>query len=299
MLNGIICINKPQGFTSFDVIAKLRGILQMKKLGHAGTLDPMATGVLPVFAGKATRACDIIPNNDKSYTAGFKLGTVTNTQDITGNVISETAPNVNISELCDAALNFKGDIMQIPPMYSAVSVGGKRLYELARKGIEIERPPKAVTVYGIEISGFNPESGEGTLNISCSKGTYIRTVIHDIGQYLGCGAVMTSLVRTSSCGFSLSDCFSFDDIIKMRDENTLPSHIIPIEKVFETYPEIRLTEKQSGMYKNGVKLPLEYIKDFTHNSPKYRVFDDKNSFIGTAFPDTCEGILRVDKNFFV
>lgn len=299
MLNGIICINKPQGFTSFDVIAKLRGILRMKKLGHAGTLDPLATGVLPVFAGRATRACDIVPDNDKSYTAGFKLGTVTDTQDITGNILSESTPHIDISMLSEAAMHFKGDIMQVPPMYSAVSVGGKRLYELARKGIEIERPAKAITVYDIEVTDFDPASQSGILNISCSKGTYIRTIIHDIGGYLGCGAVMTSLLRTSSCGFTLSDCFTFEDIIKMRDDDTLSSHIIPVEKIFEVYPEIILSEKQSAMYKNGVKLSLEYIKNFKRDYPKYRVFDNENRFIGTAVSDTEAGILRVDKNFFV
>ena len=185
MLNGIICVNKPEGFTSFDVIAKLRGILRMKKIGHSGTLDPMATGVLPVFAGSATRAISILPDTDKSYLAGFRLGLVTDTQDITGKILEEKPFSVSMQEIEAKAPLFRGNIKQIPPMYSAVSVGGKRLYELARKGIDIDRPAREIFIDNFDITEFDEKTGCGKLSVTCSKGTYIRTLIHDLGQELG------------------------------------------------------------------------------------------------------------------
>lgn len=232
MLNGIICVNKPEGFTSFDVIAKLRGILKMKKLGHSGTLDPMATGVLPVFAGSATKAISILPDTDKSYLAGFKLGIVTDTEDITGKILKECPVSVSKEEIEKNAEAFQGNISQTPPMYSAVSVGGKRLYDLARKGIEVDRPSREITVSKFNICDFNEETGEGHIDITCSKGTYVRTLINDMGQKLGCGAVMTSLVRTKANGFSLDDCFTLEEIEKLRDENRLDSAIKSTEKLF-------------------------------------------------------------------
>ena len=184
-LNGILCINKPEGFTSFDVIAKLRGILKTKKLGHAGTLDPMATGVLPVFAGFATKACDILPDSDKSYIAGFRLGVTTDTQDRTGTILHQRPANHLTAEMIEQALPaFRGEILQLPPMYSAVSVNGQRLYELARKGIEVERTPRPITIYRLELLRYDPASQEGEMEISCSKGTYIRTILHDLGETL-------------------------------------------------------------------------------------------------------------------
>lgn len=162
-LNGIICINKPEGFTSFDVIAKMRGILKMKRLGHSGTLDPMATGVLPVFAGNATKAVSIIPHTGKSYIAGFRLGAVTDTQDITGKILSETKAEVSLRRIEEAADSFLGELSQIPPMYSAVSVGGKRLYELARKGVEIERKARRITVSSFEIADYDEKTSEGRI----------------------------------------------------------------------------------------------------------------------------------------
>ena len=209
-LNGIICVYKPVGFTSFDVIAKMRGILKMKKLGHAGTLDPMAEGVLPVFAGCATKACDMLPDHDKVYRAGFRLGVTTDTQDSSGTVISENDTPVYKDGLISAAECFRGDIMQLPPMYSAVSVNGKRLYELARQGKTVEREPRPITVYSLDIKEYDEQTRSGVMEISCSKGTYIRTLINDIGDKLGCGGIMTSLVRTAACGFTLDDCVTIE-----------------------------------------------------------------------------------------
>ena len=226
-MNGIICVNKPADFTSFDVVAKLRGILQTRRIGHGGTLDPMATGVLPVFVGTATKACDIMPDNTKSYRAGFRLGETTDTQDVTGNVLSRSEKPVGEDELRAVIPQFIGDIMQLPPMYSAVQVNGQRLYDLARKGIEVEREARQINVSAIELISYDPAAREGVLDISCGKGTYIRTIINDIGEMLGCGGAMTSLVRTSSGGFTLADCFTFEQIQQARDENRLEELILP------------------------------------------------------------------------
>lgn len=295
MLNGIICVNKPEGFTSFDVIAKLRGILKMKKLGHSGTLDPMATGVLPVFAGSDTKAISILPDTDKSYLAGFKLGIVTDTEDITGKILKECPVSVSKEEIEKNAEAFQGNISQTPPMYSAVSVGGKRLYDLARKGIEVDRPSREITVSKFNICDFNEETGEGHIDITCSKGTYVRTLINDMGQKLGCGAVMTSLVRTKANGFSLDDCFTLEEIEKLRDENRLDSAIKSTEKLFLALPSLTLNSKKTQMYKNGVKLRLNELEGFD-GKEQYRIYSAENVFLGIAKADTENNILRVLKN---
>ncbi len=250
-MNGILCVNKPQNFTSFDVVAKLRGILQMKRLGHGGTLDPMATGVLPVFVGTATKACDIMPNSTKSYRAGFRLGMTTDTQDITGKLLSSSETEVTRKALEEVLPRFIGDIMQLPPMYSAVQVNGRRLYDLARQGIEVERTARAITVDGLVLESYDETSREGVVSIACSKGTYIRTIINDIGEALGCGGIMTSLVRTSSGGFTLDDCFTLEEIQRARDEGRLEELILPIERVFVTLPKLRLNEVQTRMYRSS------------------------------------------------
>lgn len=297
-MNGILCMNKPQDFTSFDVIAKLRGILKIKRLGHAGTLDPMATGVLPVFVGTATKACDILPDNEKSYLAGFKTGLITDTQDITGKIVSEFSKRVTKEEIIDILPKFTGSVMQLPPMYSAVSVNGKRLYDLARQGIEVEREKREIFIDEIRLEQFNEDTQEGKLYVSCSKGTYIRTIINDIGELLGCGAVMASLVRLSSGGFKLEQCLSFADVEKARDENRLEELIIPVEKVFSSLARLRLNEVQTRMYKNGVKLDLARVNNIKENVNDYAVYGFDGAFIGTAFPEWEKGVLKVGKNFF-
>ncbi len=300
-LNGIICVNKPAGFTSFDVIAKMRGILKMKRLGHGGTLDPMATGVLPVFAGKATRACDIIPDRDKSYEADFRLGITTDTLDISGTVISENEVKEISAEKIEKALApLRGNIMQLPPMYSAVTVNGKRLYELARQGLTVERKPRPVTVYSLRLKEYKPGDFTGKLEIVCSKGTYVRTLISDMGEALGCGAVMTALVRTKACGFGLSDCVTLENLQELAEKGlSAEKYLYPIEKVFGDYKKIILNPVQERMYRNGIKLDIDRIRGEFSEDPreKYRVYGESGGFIGTAYVCWEARELRVDKNF--
>ena len=295
-MNGIICVNKPQDFTSFDVVAKLRGILKMKRLGHGGTLDPMATGVLPVFVGNATKACDIMPDNTKSYRAGFRLGAVSDTQDIWGEVTQRSDKAVSRSDIEAVIPDFIGKIMQLPPMYSAVQVNGQRLYDLARQGIEVERQAREIEIDSLVLEDYDSNTREGVMSIACGKGTYIRTIISDIGEKLGCGGIMTSLVRTSSGGFTLADCYTFEEIQKARDEERLEELILPIERVFEKLPKLRLGEAQTRMYRNGVKLDLTKLRDIRGSEDCYGVFGYDGVFIGTAIADRENGILRVGKN---
>lgn len=298
-LNGIICVNKPQDFTSFDVIAKMRGILRLRRLGHAGTLDPMATGVLPVFVGKATKACDIIPDHDKTYRAGFRLGFVSDTQDSSGKMTEYGNADGIKSENIEASLgDFRGEIMQIPPMYSAVTVNGQRLYDLARKGIEVEREARPVTIYKFELTGFDEEKHEGTLEISCSRGTYIRTIINDIGEKLGCGAVMTSLVRTAACGFSLSDCVTLEELQANADSgNSAEKYLLPIEKVFADYPSVKLDAHREKLYRNGVKLKIELMDGSIKCGGIHRVFGADGCFIGLGIANAETMEFTVYKNF--
>lgn len=295
MLSGIICINKPEGFTSFDVIAKMRGILKMKKLGHSGTLDPMATGVLPVFAGGATKAISIIPETGKSYRAGFQLGISTDTYDTTGKKLEEKEFFASFESVEQALADFRGEITQLPPMYSAVQVDGKRLYDLARKGIKVERPSRQVEVTSLELVEFDEKTGMGILEISCSKGTYIRSIIHDMGQKLECGAAMTSLVRTSSNGFSIDECVTLEELEELRDENNIIKILKPVENLFVALPALYLSEKKTVMYKNGVKLMLDRLP-IEAEQDLFRVYGFDKGFIGIAQADRSENVLRVFKN---
>ncbi len=298
-LCGIICINKPKDLTSFDVVAKLRGILKTRKLGHGGTLDPMATGVLPIFAGRAAKACDILPDKDKSYIAGFRLGARSDTQDSSGR-ITEVSDPAGITEktLSETAAGFCGKIMQIPPMYSAVSVNGKRLYELARKGIEIEREPRETEIYSLKINEYDETTGCGSLSVACSKGTYIRTLINDIGEALGCGGIMTSLVRTAACGFTLDDCVTLEELERISAEGGDISGLIkPVECIFSGLPELHIRGAQERMYRNGVKLSLDKLR-INANAVRIKVYGE-NGFIGTAVPDREKGVLRTEKNFYI
>lgn len=294
MKSGVILINKPQGFTSFDVIAKCRGILKERRLGHSGTLDPMATGVLPVFIGKATKACDILPDNEKLYRAEFKLGYSTDTQDTTGKILLSSDKRVSKENILTALESFKGEIMQLPPMYSAVKVDGKRLYDLAREGKTVERKARPITVYGITLESFDEPSQAGVLNISCSKGTYIRTIINDLGEVLGTYGVMSGLVRTSSSGFTLDRCITLDELQTLADKCEAESLVIPVDECFRCYPEIRLSGKQAAMYKNGIKLDLAKLG--VTDEGIFRVYGDE--FLGLARADIESGELKIMKNFF-
>lgn len=300
-LNGILPVNKPEGWTSFDVVAKLRGIIGIKRLGHAGTLDPMATGVLPVFIGKATKACDILPVDEKSYIAGFQLGKMTDTQDSTGEVLAESDMSVDEDLLRQAAGEFTGDIMQLPPMYSAVSVGGKRLYELARQGKVVEREPRQRRVELIEIQEYDKATRQGRMFVTVSKGTYIRTLIHDIGEKIGCYGMMTSLERTSSGGFGIEECLSLEEIQKYADEDRLGEIVLPVEKAFDSaYDKLKLNRHCTPLYKNGVKLRCEqvHIEKLCENQGRiYCVYGFDGEFLGLGQADIEKNELRVYKNF--
>lgn len=296
-MNGILVMNKPQGFTSFDVIGKLRGILKMKRLGHTGTLDPMAQGVLPVLVGTATRACDLLPDETKEYRAGFRLGTVTDTQDSTGTVLETHDFSVTEADILRILPDFTGEIKQLPPMYSAVQVGGRRLYELARAGKEIERPSRTVQVGSVTLEAFDAQAGTGTLTVRCGKGTYVRTLIHDIGQRLSCGACMTDLLRTAACGFTLGQAMTFAQVQAAADAGQLEEHIIPADALFSAYPALHLTEALEKHYRNGVKLSLQQLAGmYPETADCLRVYAADGQFLGLAKPDRQEQRLRIVKN---
>lgn len=297
-MNGIICINKPKGFTSFDVIAKLRGIMKIRKMGHAGTLDPMATGVLPVFVGNATRACDIMPDSTKRYTATFRLGCTTDTLDITGEVLTECKSNIDRNTLENVLEDFRGDIMQIPPMYSAVSINGKRLYDLARKGETVERPPRSITINSLELIEFDEATQTGVIDVDCSKGTYIRSLVSDIGEKLGCGGVLTELVRTRAGIFTLDKAVTIEQMQQIANsDGDFTKLLLLVEAVFESLPEIRLNEFQTRLFLNGVKLDLKRVK-YKKADESHRVYSAEGKFLGLATTESETQQLRIAKMFY-
>lgn len=260
-MDGIICVYKEKGYTSFDVVAIIRRLFGTKKVGHGGTLDPMAEGVLPVFVGNATKAVDFCPNTDKQYRANFRLGLTTDTQDITGKVLTTDERYVSRNKMILVERNFRGELMQLPPMYSAVSVNGQRLYDLAREGKEVERQPRPIKIYDLTVEQY--ENNEGVMLVSCSRGTYIRTLIHDIGQFLEVGGVMTGLLRTKSGVFTLDDCKKLDEIRSVAQEGgaeALEKLLLPMEKLFEDMPKAHLDASQTKMFKNGVVLDADRIR---------------------------------------
>ena len=297
-MNGILCMNKPHDFTSFDVIGKLRGILHMKRLGHTGTLDPMATGVLPILVGTATKACDILPNQDKTYQATVVFGKATDTLDIWGKPLQDY-PEQHVTEAALRAIlpEFLGDITQLPPMYSAVSVNGKRLYELARKGETVERPTRTVHIDAITLDAFDETQQTATLTVSCGKGTYIRTLLSDIGQRLGGDAVMTALTRTAACGYPLQDCLTFEQVAAAMADGTLEEHLLPTDSLFSSYPKLRLNAAQERMFCNGVKLDLNRLRNLQPDQDIYTVYGATGTFLGTALADRTQQELRIGKRF--
>ena len=297
-MNGILCMNKPQDFTSFDVIGKLRGILHMKRLGHTGTLDPMATGVLPILVGTATKACDILPNQDKTYQATVVFGKATDTLDIWGKPLQDY-PEQHVTEAALRAIlpEFLGDITQLPPMYSAVSVNGKRLYELARKGETVERPTRTVHIDAITLDAFDETQQTATLSVSCGFGTYIRTLLSDIGQRLGGDAVMTALTRTAACGYPLQDCLTFEQVAAAMADGTLEEHLLPTDSLFSSYPKLRLNAAQERMFCNGVKLDLNRLRNLQPDQDIYTVYGATGTFLGTALADRTQQELRIGKRF--
>ncbi|MFW5669450.1 MAG: tRNA pseudouridine(55) synthase TruB [Acetivibrio ethanolgignens] len=250
-MDGIINIYKEKGYTSHDVVAKLRGILKQKKIGHTGTLDPEATGVLPVCLGKATKLCDLLTDKDKTYVAVLKLGIETDTQDMTGQILKEHALDWQEAKIREAIASFVGEYEQVPPMYSALKVNGKKLYELAREGKEVERKARRVHIFDIELLSMDKEQKEITMQVHCSKGTYIRTLCADIGECLGCGGCMKSLERIQVERFSLRDSLTLSEVEKLVREETLEKYIIPLEAMFEKYQRLMLKPEADRFLYNG------------------------------------------------
>lgn len=287
MANGIIIIDKPAGWTSMDVCAKLRGILKTKKIGHAGTLDPMATGVLPVFVGQATRAVSFAEGGEKEYVAGLRLGRTTNTQDTEGQTLTQSPVTVGREELEAVLPRFTGEISQIPPMFSAIKINGQKLYDLARQGKEVERKARAVTIFALEVVEQVSET-DYILRIRCSKGTYVRTLCHDIGQALGCGGCMFSLRRTMAAGFTLDESVTLEQMQEGGE-----ALLRPTDSLFRDRPDYRLkTEKQEERCRNGNPFFIQ------ENLPEgeYRIYGREGEFL-------CLSRLQGDtmtslKNFF-
>ena len=288
MASGILIVDKPAGWTSMDVCAKLRGVFHEKRVGHGGTLDPMATGVLPVFIGRATRAVEFAEKSDKEYIAGLKLGVITNTQDTSGEVLEERHVQVSREQLEAALEKFRGDILQVPPMYSAIKINGKKLYELARKGREVERPARSVTIKALEILDKQGDSLY-TIRVRCTKGTYIRTLCHDIGQALGCGGCMASLRRTMAAGFTLEDAVSLEQIRTKSDPASL---LLPVDCLFAGRPVLVLKSAEAEKkIRNGMTAVLPELP-----SGEYRVYSRDEIFL--ALCQAKGGKLTTIKSFF-
>ncbi len=251
VLNGILLMNKPQGFTSHDVVAKLRGILHTRRIGHGGTLDPMATGVLPVFVGGATKAADFAAAQDKEYVAGFTLGFATDTQDTTGETIRTSAVRASADEVQACLAGFAGAQQQLPPMYSAVKVNGQKLYDLARKGKEIERTPRDIYLHEIEFLDFDESTQKGSFRVVASKGTYVRTIVHDLGEKLGTFAAMHSLVRTRSGAYPLADTVGFTEVERAMETGTIGTLLRPTDSLFLMHPAVYLTEEGADRAARG------------------------------------------------
>lgn len=280
MLNGVINVYKEKGYTSHDVVVKLRGILKQKKIGHTGTLDPEAEGVLPVCLGNATKLCDMLTEKRKEYIAEFLCGVVTDTQDMTGTVLSRSKTDLTEEAVRTVIMSFLGESDQIPPMYSACKVNGRRLYELAREGKEVERKARRITIYELEILGM--ELPNVTIRVLCSKGTYIRTLCHDIGQKLGCGAAMQSLLRTRVDRFTLADARRLDEIKEFWEKDEIGRILLPVDAMFETLPAITVTPFFLTALQNGNPLYLRQIKGKSGwmDGEQTRVYDEAGKFYG-------------------
>lgn len=277
--SGVINIYKEAGYTSHDVVAKLRGILKQKKIGHTGTLDPQAQGVLPVCLGKGTKLCDLLADHDKEYEAVLRLGITTDTQDMEGNVLQESSVQVSEEEVRTCILSFQGEQMQVPPMYSALKVNGKKLYELAREGKVVERKARPVTFHKIEVLWM--ELPKVKIRVQCSKGTYIRTLCNDIGEKLGCGGCMKELLRTRVERFALEDAVKLDEVQKAMEEGTVDSLILPVDRIFDQYPTAKTTTQGDLLVHNGNRLFSELLQEEPEAESGYvRVYDSEDTFIG-------------------
>ncbi len=287
-MNGIFLVDKPADFTSHDVVAKLRGILRERRIGHSGTLDPMATGLLVVFVGRATRAVEFAENHEKEYIAGLRPGLRTDTLDTSGTVLNSTNVALSKEELLAVLPEFMGEIQQTPPMFSAVKVGGKKLYELARKGVEVERKSRPVTIKTLELIGR--EAGDFILRIVCSKGTYIRTLCGDIGERLGCGAALCSLRRTRAGIFSIDDAYTLGEIQALADAGTVERALRPVDSLFSESPPLTLSVAQTARCLCGSDFP------YTAADGDYRVYDPDGAFLMLGRVEN--GRMSTIKSFF-
>lgn len=303
MIDGIINVYKEKGFTSHDVVAKLRGILHQKKIGHTGTLDPDAEGVLPVCLGSGTKVCDLLTEKSKTYEAVLLLGKTTDTQDISGQVLSEAEVTCTEEEAREAVLSFLGVYDQIPPMYSALKVNGKKLYELARTGVEVERKPRRVEILSIEI--LNISLPRVSFRVHCSKGTYVRTLCQDIGEKLGCGGCMESLLRTRVAQFSIEESLKLSEIEQLAAENQLKSKVLPVDGCFSEYPAYQARPEADRFLYNGNSVyerqavPMKDSKESKAGENELiRMYDSKGTFIGVFSYDSVNRSWKPRKMFY-
>lgn len=303
-MNGVLLIDKPQDYTSFDVVAVVRGLTREKKIGHTGTLDPMATGVLVLLLGRAAKAADLLPDTDKEYRASFRLGERTDTGDSTGTLLGQDDVLVSKEKIEEAVKGFQGEIEQIPPMVSAVSVGGKRLYELARKGIEVERAARKVFISRCTLEEYDEQKREGVLTVACSKGTYVRTLIEDIARAAGTMGVMTALRRTRACGFSVEETTPLLELKAITDKDELAqrlqSALRPVDTLFRDEPEVTVSPAQAARFCNGGSLSVQRLRMpriALTNGTRFRVYREDGTFLGLSKADPERGELRFLKRF--
>lgn len=299
MTHGIINVRKEKGFTSHDVVAKLRGITKQKKIGHTGTLDPDAEGVLPVCFGKATKLCDMLTEKEKAYETVMLLGKTTDTQDDSGRILEEkTTDHLTEEMVRKVILSFEGEYDQIPPMYSALKINGKKLYELARSGIEVERKPRRIAIRKITIK--ETELPRVRFEVECSKGTYIRTLCHDIGQKLGCGACMESLVRTKSGIFTLAESKTLSEIEQLQNEGKLSQILLPIDAMFPEISKAVIKKEEEKAVYNGNPLKAEQLRGklLLQDEEKIRVYTEEGQFLALYRFRVKEKIYKVEKMFY-
>ena len=289
MANGILVIDKSAGWTSQDVAAKLRGVFHERRVGHGGTLDPMATGVLPVFIGRATRAAEFLESAEKEYVAGLRLGVVTDTQDTSGTVLETNSVRVTRAQLEAALRQFLGPIEQIPPMYSAIKINGQKLYELARRGQEVARRPRSITIHALEL--LEGEGADWTIRVRCSKGTYVRTLCHDLGRALGCGGCMSSLRRTRAGSFTLAQAVTMQQVLDFAAGQDPQQLLMPVDAVFAAHPPLIVTLGQAAKLKNGAQ-----VKDWQFQPGTYRVYAEDGEFLLLGRVEG--GVLTTIKSFF-
>lgn len=293
-MDGIFCLDKPADMTSFQCCAALRRLLGEKKIGHGGTLDPMATGVLPILVGRATRALDLLPVHDKRYTATLRFGYTSDTLDVWGTVTPTGRPLPSLSAIEAALPAFRGGIRQIPPMMSALKKDGVRLYDLARQGVEIEREARPVTIYSLDILGYDPAAGELRLDCHCSRGTYIRSLCDDLGRRLdGAGAIMTALRRTMAAGYTLEDCLPLEEARRLAETGELAVRVLPTDSAFSSFPSLAVTAAQAVRFGNGGALDLERLKQPV--TGPVRVYGPDGAFLGLGKPE--DAALKILKLF--